>query len=95
MTQERPYLPYGRQRLSHIGIVAVECVLRGDFLTTRPMVPVPVFESPLVSTVTARHAMVCSSGTSALCLATMTFDLEVGDAVLVRNNTLLAGAVAQ
>ena len=57
MIQERPYLPYGRQRLSHIGIEAVERVLREDFLTTGPMVP--AFESTLASTVAAKHAVAC------------------------------------
>jgi UDP-4-amino-4,6-dideoxy-N-acetyl-beta-L-altrosamine transaminase len=92
MTPARPYLPYGRQQISDADVAVVERVLRGDFLTTGPMVP--SFESALASAVAAKHAVACSNGTAALHLAAMALDLDAGDAVIVPSITFLATANA-
>ena len=55
-------LPYGRQYIEDDDIAAVEAVLRGDFLTTGPMVE--SFETAFAERVGARFAVACSSGTA-------------------------------
>ena len=60
-------LPYGRQQIDEADIEAVAAVLRGDFLTTGPMVE--QFEQAFAAAVEAPYAVVCNSGTAALHLA--------------------------
>ena len=85
-------LPYGRQTIEDDDIAAVAEVLRGDFLTTGPMVE--AFETAFADTVGARHAVACANGTAALHLAYRALGLETGDAVVVPANTFLATASA-
>jgi UDP-4-amino-4,6-dideoxy-N-acetyl-beta-L-altrosamine transaminase len=86
------YLPYGRQLVEDDDVAAVASVLRGDMLTTGPMVE--AFESAFAGTVCARHAVSCSSGTAALHLATLALGLGDGDAAIVPTLTFLATANA-
>lgn len=85
-------LPYGRHCVGEDDIAAVEAVLRGDFLTTGPIVA--AFESALAEAVNAPDAVVCSSGTAALHLAAMSVGLGPGDAAVVPAITFLATANA-
>lgn len=85
-------LPYGRQVVDDDDVAAVEAVLRGDFLTTGPVVE--AFETALSKRVEATHAVACSSGTAALHLAAMALQLGVGDTVIVPTLTFLATANA-
>ncbi|MGB8601824.1 MAG: UDP-4-amino-4,6-dideoxy-N-acetyl-beta-L-altrosamine transaminase [Rhizomicrobium sp.] len=87
-----PFLPYGRQCIEEDDIAAVAAVLRGDYLTTGPMVE--AFETALASTVGARHAVVCSNGTTALYMAGRALGLKPGDTVIVPTVTFLATASA-
>lgn len=87
-----PFLPYGRQCIEEDDIAAVAAVLRGDYLTTGPAVE--AFETALATTVGARHAVVCSNGTTALYMAGRALGLQPGDTVIVPTVTFLATANA-
>jgi UDP-4-amino-4,6-dideoxy-N-acetyl-beta-L-altrosamine transaminase len=86
------FLPYGRQFLDEEDIAAVTAVLRGDWLTTGPMVD--KFETALAAKTEARFAVVCSSGTAALHLAVLAAGLKRGDRAIVPSLTFLATANA-
>ena len=90
MSVPLPVLPYGRQDLDEEDLAAVAAVLRSDFLTTGPLPP--AFEAALAEKLGAPHAVVCSSATAALHVASMTLDLQPGDAVVVPSLTFLATA---
>ena len=92
MSEDRPFIPYGRQRIEDDDIAAVADVLKSDFLTTGPVVE--AFESKLAEVTGAAHAISCSSGTSALHLAAMSLDLKPGDHAVVSAMTFLATANA-
>lgn len=85
-------LPYGRQNIDEDDIAAVADVLRGDFLTTGPMVE--AFEKALCDVTGAKYAVVCGNGTQALHLAAMALGLGEGDAIIVPSVTFLATANA-
>ena len=89
---DRPFIPYGRQRIEDDDIAAVADVLKSDFLTTGPVVE--AFEQKLAEITGAGHAVSCSSGTSALHLAAMALDLKPGDHAVVSAMTFLATANA-
>ena len=86
------FLPYGRQYLDEEDIAAVTAVLRGDWLTTGPMVD--KFETALAAKTEARFAVVCSSGTAALHLAVLAAGLKRDDRAIVPSLTFLATANA-
>ena len=85
-------LPYGRHCVEEDDVAAVAEVLRGDTLTTGPVVA--AFEHALASAVSARGAAVCANGTAALHLAAMSIGLGPGDAAVVPAITFLATANA-
>lgn len=87
-----PIQPYGRHHIDDDDIAAVVEVLRGDFLTTGPVVE--AFEARLAEITGARHAVVVSSGTAALHLAAIAADLGPGDVAIVPTLTFLATANA-
>src|SRR5689334_7011730 len=86
------FLPYGRQFLDDEDIAAVTAVLRGEWLTTGPMVE--QFEAAFAAKVGARFAVACSSGTAALHLAVLAAGLKRGDRAIVPSLTFLATANA-
>ncbi len=57
-------LPYGRQTIDDDDVAAVAAALRGDFLTTGPLVG--AFERAFAERVGAAHAVACANGTAAL-----------------------------
>ena len=87
-----PPLPYSRQEIDEDDIEAVVECLRDDFLTTGPRVE--SFEDALCATTGADHAVVCSSGTAALHLASLALGLRPGDQVIVPSMTFVATAAA-
>lgn len=91
-TPPAPMLPYGRQSIDEDDIAAVAEVLRGDWLTTGPMVR--RFEEAFAARVGAAHAVACNSGTAALHLATLALGLQPGDVAIVPSVTFLATANA-
>ncbi|MCC6597458.1 MAG: UDP-4-amino-4,6-dideoxy-N-acetyl-beta-L-altrosamine transaminase [Alphaproteobacteria bacterium] len=88
----RYMIPYGRQCIEEDDIEAVAQVLRSDFLTTGPKIP--EFEAALCALTGARHAVVCSNGTTALHLALIAAGIGPGDAAIVPSMTFLATANA-
>ena len=87
-----PFIPYGRQLIEDDDIAAVTAALRGDLLTTGPLVE--TFERTLARTVGARDTIACSSGTSALYLAARALGIGPGHTVIVPTITFLATASA-
>lgn len=70
-------IPYGRQEIIQQDIDAVVEVLKSDFLTQGPKVP--IFENSLISHTNAKYATVVNSATSALHIACRALDLGHGD----------------
>jgi UDP-4-amino-4,6-dideoxy-N-acetyl-beta-L-altrosamine transaminase len=89
---EASFLPYGHQSVEDDDVAAVAAALRGDFLTTGPLVG--RFERAFATCAGARDAVACSSGTAALHLAAMALELGPGDVVIVPSITFLASANA-
>ena len=83
-------IPYGRQDICQADIVAVEEVLRSDFLTQGPVVP--AFEKAVAGYCVAKYAVAVNSGTSALHLACLTLGVGKGDVVWTTPITFVASA---
>ena len=80
-------IPYGKQSINEDDIAAVVSALRGDFLTTGPLVE--AFELELEKIVGAPCVSV-SSGTAALHCAYAAIDLQPGDEVITPPITFIA-----
>ena len=87
-----PVLAYGRQSISEADVAAVVEVLKGDFLTTGPMVD--TLEKGFAEMVGAEHAVACVNGTAALHLASIALGHGSGHQVVVPSLTFLASANA-
>jgi UDP-4-amino-4,6-dideoxy-N-acetyl-beta-L-altrosamine transaminase len=72
-------IPYGKQAISQQDIDSVINVLKSDFLTQGPQVP--LFESKIKEATQANHAVAVNSATSALHLACLALGLSKGDIV--------------
>lgn len=83
-------IPYGRQDINQADIDAVVEVLKSDFLTQGPTVP--LFEQAVSSKVGAKHALAVNSATSALHIACMALDLKQGDWLWTTPVTFVASA---
>lgn len=83
-------IPYGRQNINEADIQAVVDVLRSDFLTQGPVVP--VFEKSVAEYCQAQHAVAVNSATSALHLACLALDVGKGDIVWTTPLTFVASA---
>jgi UDP-4-amino-4,6-dideoxy-N-acetyl-beta-L-altrosamine transaminase len=92
MNEVRTFLPYSRQWVGDEDVAAVASALRGDFLTTGPLVE--AFETDFAKATGARFAIACNSGTAALHLAAMALGLGPGQAAVVPTITFLASANA-
>ncbi|MEZ5670397.1 MAG: aminotransferase class I/II-fold pyridoxal phosphate-dependent enzyme [Alphaproteobacteria bacterium] len=71
-------------------VASVAAALRGELLTTGPLVE--RFEAALADVTGARHAVACNNGTSALYMAARALEIGSGDAVVVPAQTFLATA---
>jgi UDP-4-amino-4,6-dideoxy-N-acetyl-beta-L-altrosamine transaminase len=91
VSEERP-LPYGRHAIDQDDCDAVLEVLRGDWLTTGPVVG--AFERALAERCGAAEAVSCSNGTAALHLACLALGLGGEDTAIVPAVTFLATANA-
>ena len=80
-------IPYGKQSISEEDIAAVAEALRGDFLTTGPLVE--LFENE-ISKVVGAPAISVSSGTAALHCAYAAIGIEPGDEVITPPLTFIA-----
>lgn len=83
-------IPYGRQAIEEADIQAVVDVLRSDWLTTGPTVP--LFEQAFAKAVGAAHAVAVSNGTAALHAAMHALQVGPGDEVIIPAMTFAATA---
>ncbi|MEI6315645.1 MAG: aminotransferase class I/II-fold pyridoxal phosphate-dependent enzyme, partial [Syntrophus sp. (in: bacteria)] len=84
------FISYGHQSVSEEDIEAVAEVLRSPFLTTGPVAA--EFESSLCELTGAKHAIVCSNGTTALHLACLGLGIAKDDLGITSPITFLASA---
>lgn len=85
-------IPYAKHHILNSDIKAVSEVLRSDFLTQGPKVP--LFEKKISKYVSSKYAVACNSATSALHLACMSINLKEGDLVWTTPITFVASANA-
>jgi dTDP-4-amino-4,6-dideoxygalactose transaminase len=83
-------IPYGRQDISQKDIDAVVDVLKSDFLTQGPKVP--LFENVVAELCEAKFALAVNSATSALHIACLALDLREGDWLWTSPITFVASA---
>jgi dTDP-4-amino-4,6-dideoxygalactose transaminase len=83
-------IPYGRQSISEADIQFVCSVLRSEWLTQGPTVP--VFEQAVAARCGAAHAVAVNSGTAALHVACLALDVGPGDTVWTSPITFVASA---
>lgn len=83
-------IPYGKQEITQQDIDAVVEVLKSDFLTQGPQVP--LFESSIKKAVNADYALAVNSATSALHIACLALGVGVGDVVWTTPITFVASA---
>jgi len=83
-------IPYGRQEITQADIDAVVAVLKSDFLTQGPQVP--LFERSVAEHVGAEHALAVNSATSALHIACLALGLGEGDWLWTSPITFVASA---
>ncbi|MEM7471500.1 MAG: UDP-4-amino-4,6-dideoxy-N-acetyl-beta-L-altrosamine transaminase [Pseudomonadota bacterium] len=83
-------IPYGQQSISDEDIEAVVAVLRSDYLTQGPKVP--LFEDAVATATDAQHAVALNSATSALHIACLALDLGSGDRLWTSPITFVASA---
>ena len=89
MEKSKP-IPYGRQNITEEDIEAVVNVLRSDFLTQGPFVP--MFEQKLCEYTGAKHSVAVNSCTSALHIACLALELGSGDILWTSPITFVASA---
>ena len=83
-------IPYGRQDINQADIDAVIEVLKSDFLTQGPQVP--LFEKTVADYAGADHAVAVNSATSALHIACLALGLGPGDWLWTSPITFVASA---
>ena len=83
-------IPYGHQDISEEDIEAVVEVLRSDYLTQGPAVP--VFEQAICDYTEAKYGVAVNSGTSALHIACLALGLGKGDWLWPTPITFVASA---
>ena len=83
-------IPYGHQDISEENIKAVVEVLRSDYLTQGPAVP--VFEQVICDYTEAKYGVAVNSGTSALHIACLALELGKGDWLWTTPITFVASA---
>ena len=83
-------IPYGRQDINQADIEAVAAVLRSDFLTQGPAVP--MFEKAITDYCGAQYAVAVNSATSALHIACLALGVGKGDTVWTTPITFVASA---
>lgn len=83
-------IPYGRQNISDEDIAAVTAVLKSDYLTQGPHVP--LFEKNICAVTSAKYAVAANSATSILHLACLALGVGKGDRVWTSPITFVASA---
>lgn len=90
MSNNTPFLPYGRQIIDDADIEAVVDVLRSDWLTTGPAVE--QFEADVCAYTGASYGVAVANGTAALHAAMFALGIGKGDEVIVTPMTFAASA---
>ena len=83
-------IPYGRQDIDQRDINAVVNVLKSDFLTQGPQVP--LFENSVSNFCSVEYAIAVNSATSALHIACLALGLGEGDWLWTSPNSFVASA---
>ena len=83
-------IPYGRQEISQEDIDAVVNVLKSDYLTQGPLVP--LFEKAVADYCNSKYAFAVNSATSALHIACLALGVGKGDLVWTSPITFVASA---
>ena len=83
-------LPYARHEIDDADIAAVVAVLKGDWLTTGPLVG--RFEEAFAAFVGSSRAVACANGTAALHLCMRAAGIGPGDEMIVPALTVVATA---
>jgi UDP-4-amino-4,6-dideoxy-N-acetyl-beta-L-altrosamine transaminase len=83
-------IPYGKQDINQSDIDAVISVLKSDFLTQGPKVP--LFERTISSYCGSEYAVAVNSATSALHIACLSLGLSEGDILWTSPNSFVASA---
>lgn len=83
-------IPYSHQHVDKKDILAVEKVLKSDWLTQGP--EISAFEKELAEYSKASYAVAVSNGTAALHLAYQAVGLKKGDEIITSANTFVATA---
>lgn len=83
-------IPYGHQNINQDDIDAVEAILRSDFLTQGPAVP--IFEASVKKYCDVKHAVAVNSATSALHIACLALGVGPEDYVWTSPITFVASA---
>ncbi len=83
-------IPYGKQDISQSDIDSVVSVLKSDFLTQGPQVP--LFEKTVAGYCGAEYGVAVNSATSALHIACLSLDLGEGDWLWTSPNSFVASA---
>jgi UDP-4-amino-4,6-dideoxy-N-acetyl-beta-L-altrosamine transaminase len=83
-------IPYGKQNISQVDIDAVVEVLRSDYLTQGPVVP--MFERSVANYCGANYAIATNSATAALHIACLALGVGPGDSVWTSPITFVASA---
>ena len=83
-------IPYGRQDINQSDIEAVIDVLKSDFLTQGPQIP--LFEKTVADYCGSKYAVAVNSATSALHIACLALGLGEGDWLWTSPNTFVASA---
>jgi len=83
-------IPYGKQNINQNDIDSVIAVLKSDFLTQGPQVP--LFEKTVADYCGAEFSVAVNSATSALHIACLALELGEGDWLWTSPNTFVASA---
>ena len=83
-------IPYGHHEISEEDVSAVADVLRSDFLTQGPQVP--LFEKIVADYCEAKYGVAVNSATSALHIACLALELGEGDWLWTSPNSYVASA---
>ena len=83
-------IPYGRQTITEADIEAVVSVLRSDFLTQGPSIP--LFEEQFAAYVGSQYAVAVSNGTAALHLCALALGVNENSRVITTPLTFAASA---
>jgi dTDP-4-amino-4,6-dideoxygalactose transaminase len=83
-------IPYGKQEITQEDIESVVDVLKSDYLTQGPNVP--LFESLIMDVTSSKYAVAVNSATSALHIACLALDVGPGDQVWTTPNTFVASS---